>query len=70
MFDPQDNRWDLLPARRGAGGGLLRRVAWVHYRWGMIQFAKFVLVQFDIIPDPQELAAVVDAWLEDRRTII
>ena len=48
-------RWAAAPGGMGA------------LSLGMIQFAKFVLVQFDIIPDPQELA-VVDAWLEDRRT--
>lgn len=63
---------DNLPfgevARRTRGGGLtVARVKWFAYRWTMIQFAKFVLLEFDMTASSHLVEEAVDAWLEGRR---
>lgn len=62
MFDAQDNRFGLVASRRRGGGLTVARVAWWSYRWSMIQFAKFVLVEFGYAPRTEEVEEVVDAW--------
>jgi len=70
MFDARDNRFDLV-VRRGRGAGLTTaRMAWWSYRWTMIQFAKFVLVNFGYAPTTEEVEEVVDAWLKGRSSPI
>jgi len=63
MFDARDNRFDLVGSRRRGGGMTVARMAWWSYRWTMIQFAKFVLVNFGYAPTTEEVEEVVDAWL-------
>lgn len=69
MFDPRDNRFGMVASRRRGGGLTVARVAWGAYRWSMIQFAKFVLVQFDMTASTDLVEAVVDEWLADRPPI-
>ena len=65
MFDAKDNRFDLVASRGRRGGLMVARAKWA-YRWSMIQFAKFVLVNFGYAPTTVEVEEVVDAWLNAR----
>lgn len=62
MFEHTDNleEFGTVPARKGMD---LKRVAFRSYRWTLIQFAKFVLVQFDIVADGKMVEEAVDLWL-------
>ena len=62
----KDNQWGEVASRRRGSGLTVARVAWVSYRWTMIQFAKFVLVEFDMVASSSLVEEVVDAWLEKR----
>lgn len=63
MFDPQDNRFGEVASRRGGGSLTVVRLSWLAHRWTMIQFAKFVLVEFDMVASQDLVEQVVDAWL-------
>ena len=64
MFDPTDHLWGEVAGRRRGGGLTVNRVAWRVFRWRLVQFAKFVLVEFDIVASSDMVEAAVDAWLE------
>jgi len=59
----RDNQWGEVASRRRGGGLTVARVAWMSYRWTMIQFAKFVLVEFDMVASTDLVEEVVDAWI-------
>lgn len=64
MFEPTDNipEFGSIPVRRGGGWGLLR-VARMGYRRTMISFAKYILIEFDVMADGDLIEKAVDAWL-------
>lgn len=63
----RDNQWGEVSVRR-RGGLTVERVAWHSFRWTMIQFAKFVLLEFEMVASSSLVEEVVDAWLESRPT--
>jgi hypothetical protein len=65
----KDNRWGQVAVRRPGGGLTVARVAWRTYRWTMIQFAKFVLVEFGMVASSSLVEEVVDAWIASRPNI-
>lgn len=65
LFDSQDHRFGEVASRRRSGL-TVARMSWRVYRWTMIQFAKFVLVEFGYAPRTDEVEEVVDAWLAGR----
>lgn len=62
----KDNQWGEVAVRRPGGRLTVARVAWNSYRWTMVQFAKFVLVEFGMVASSSLVEEVVDAWLESR----
>lgn len=64
MFDTRDHLWGQTAGRRRGGGLTVNRVAWRVFRWRLVQFAKFLLLEFDILADGDLVEAAVDAWLE------
>ena len=68
MFDPLDH----VPAggdvaRRGWGGKwTVARVSWQKYRWVMIQFAKYVAIEWSDRNSTSTIEEIVDAWLRER----
>lgn len=65
----RDNRWGMVVSRRRGGALTVGRMAWNAYRWTMIQFAKFVLVEFGMVASSSLVEEVVDAWLASRPNI-
>lgn len=66
MFDAKDHRWGMVAERRQGGRLTVTRVTWQAFRWTMIQFAKFVLVEFEVSAPGEQVEAVVEAWLARR----
>lgn len=66
MFEPYDNmisEFGSVPVRRRGGAWTMMRVARLAYRRTMVSFAKYVLIQFDILVDGDLVERVVDEWL-------
>lgn len=64
MFDPTDNfpENESIPVRRHGGAWTMMRVSRQAYRRTMIQFAKWLIVEFLNRPT-WDVESVVDEWL-------
>lgn len=68
MFDPRDHvpaAWGSVGRRRG-GRMTVERASWRAYRWVMIQFAKYVAIEWGDMNSTRTIEEIVDAWLRER----